>query len=101
MLFFKIALTASTLMTLALAPTLGCSSSSSNEPSTSEGPNCTALQICCNELPTGDGGIGSDDPKSDCNTTANNWPTLPAATAESDCASAEAQYEKEGYCKGH
>jgi hypothetical protein len=85
------------LAALALTSSTACSSSSGSPPASAQGPNCTALQICCNALPTGDGGA-SDDPQADCEDTANEWSSVAAATAEADCSAAEKQYEKEGLC---
>jgi hypothetical protein len=72
------------------AVSLGCGSSDA----TAEGPNCTALQVCCQDFPDA---AGSDE-YSACVETVAQWSSLPAATGESDCSSALTQYEKEGLC---
>jgi hypothetical protein len=87
------------LSVLAVAA-LACGSS--NEITPTQGPNCTALQICCDDFaPAPDGG-GETSEQDSCNITAGDWTTAAtttaAATVESDCASAEEQYKKEGLC---
>jgi hypothetical protein len=74
--------------------------SSSNAFTPSQGPDCTALQICCNQFPQGlDGGVSE---QSSCDDTATAWgaatTAAAAANVEADCASAEEQYKKDELC---
>jgi hypothetical protein len=83
----------------ALLATLACSSSST--PVATQGPNCTALEICCNKISANlpDGGF-SDEPN-ECNDTATSWtmePDVSADTVEANCEAALVQYQKGGDC---
>jgi len=81
-----------------LTATLAAAACGSSDISAVEGPNCTALQICCDAFPTSQ--AAAED---SCNTTASGWAqgdtTAAAATAEANCASAQKQYVKQRLCK--
>jgi hypothetical protein len=77
---------------------------SSNEVNAMQGPECTSLQICCDDFPPAPDGGGESSEQDSCNITADAWTsastTTAAAAVEANCASAEAQYKKERLCGG-
>jgi len=70
-----------------------CSSSSKAPPTL--GPNCTALEVCCNSfVPLPDGGLNPE--QDDCNQTVQGFETNPQA--ETACESALKMYAKDHSC---
>lgn len=79
---------------LALIP-MACSSSSDSSGSTI-GPNCLALENCCNHISVPDGGqqLASEN----CDYTSNAWERESASAAEATCENALKQYQAEKEC---
>jgi hypothetical protein len=82
------------LIVLALIP-MACSSSSTSSGAT-PGPNCLALEHCCNQISgVPDGGKLEAE---DCDSTSNAWTTESASAAEATCESALKQYQAKDAC---